>query len=314
MNTIEPSKFGVSKNSFASFMTLLEHGEIMPLQQLIQYFNDRFEAEHHSNIRPFILEKSLASGIFGPIQIGSVFEPVRRADDNEKLVGHIAQLTTIPYNNNQHSEQSMRIGDLLTDVITQPADFQSIISLDRLCRTVHMLNYLAYSHKGGVLFLDVDPRHILGIKKDHGAYFEEIIIKCGLATRNVVISMSINSFYALHHTQLLAGLNNYRQRGYQIALNIGSLYSANGLRDLIDKLSADYLRISAPNTDTNQHSNINWLSALNSLTELQNLIGGQTILQQVKEKSQANTATSARFNLVQGDYYDNLVTDHLRCL
>ena len=30
-------------------------------------------------------------------------------------------------------------------------------------------------------------------------------------------------FYALHHTQLLDGLNNYRQRGYQIALNILSL-------------------------------------------------------------------------------------------
>lgn len=288
--------------------------ENMPLQQLVQYFNDRFEAEHRSNIRPFILEKSLASGIFGPIQIGSVFEPVRRADDNETLAGHIAQLTTKPYNNNQHSEQSMSIGDLLTNVITQPADFQSIISLDRLCRTVHMLNYLTYSHKGGVLFLDVDPRHILGMKKDHGAYFEEIIIKCGLATQNVVISMAVNSFYALHHTQLLDGLNNYRQRGYQIALNIGSLYAAKGLRDLIDKLSANYLRISAPNAETSQHSNSSELSTLNALTELQNLIGGQTILQQVKQKNQADIAISARFNLVQGDYYDKLVTDHLRCL
>lgn len=286
----------------------------MPLQQLVQYFNDRFEAEHHSYIHPFILKKGLVSGIFGPIQISSVFETVRRTDDNEKLVGHIAQLSVTPYDNNQHSQQSTEIGDLLTDVISQPADFQSIISLDRLCRTVHMLNYLTYSHKGGVLFLDVDPRHILGIKQDHGAYFEEIIIKCGLATQNIVISMTVNSFYALHHAQLLDGLNNYRQRGYQIALNIGSLYTANGLRDFIDKLSANYLRISAPNAETSQHSNSNRLSTLNALTELQNLIGGQTILQQVKQKNQANTATSARFNLVQGDYYDKLVTDHLRCL
>lgn len=286
----------------------------MPLQQLVQYFNDRFEVEHQSNIRPFILEKGLVSGIFGPIQISSVFESVRRTDDNEKLSGHIAQLSVTPYDNNQHSQQSIEIGDLLTDVITQPADFQSIISLDRLCRTVHMLNYLTYSHKGGVLFLDVDPRHILGIKQDHGAYFEEIIIKCGLAIQNIVISMAVNSFYALHHTQLLDGLNNYRQRGYQIALNIGSLYAANGLRDLIDKVSANYLRISAPDTATIQHSNSNWLLTLNALTELQRLIGGQTILQQVKQKNQADIAISARFNLAQGDYYDKLVTDHLRCL
>lgn len=286
----------------------------MPLQQLVQYFNDRFEVEHQSNIRPFILEKGLVSGIFGPIQISSVFESVRRTDDNEKLSGHIAQLSVTPYDNNQHSQQSIEIGDLLTDVITQPADFQSIISLDRLCRTVHMLNYLTYSHKGGVLFLDVDPRHILGIKKDHGAYFEEIIIKCGLATQNIVISMAVNSFYALHHAQLLDGLNNYRQRGYQIALNIGSLYAAHGLRDLINKVSANYLRISAPDTATIQYSKSNWLLTLNALTELQRLIGGQTILQQVKQKNQADIAISARFNLAQGDYYDKLVTDHLRCL
>ncbi len=286
----------------------------MPLQQLVQYFNDRFETEHHSNIRPFILEKGLVSGIFGPIQISSVFDAVRRTGDHEKLIGHIAQLSVTPYDNNQHSQRSIEIGDLLTDVITQPADFQSIISLDRLCRTVHMLNYLAYSHKGGVLFLDVDPRHILGIKQDHGAYFEEIIIKCGLAVQNIVISMTVNSFYALHHTQLLDGLNNYRQRGYQIALNIGSLYAAHGLRDLIDKLSANYLRISAPDTATIQYSNSNWLSTLDQLTELQHLIGGQTILQQVKQKNQADIATTAHFNLIQGDYYDKLITDHLRCL
>ena len=43
--------------------------ENMPLQQLVQYFNDRFETGHHSNMRPFILEKRLVSGIFGPITL-----------------------------------------------------------------------------------------------------------------------------------------------------------------------------------------------------------------------------------------------------
>lgn len=286
----------------------------MPLQQLVHYFNDQFELEHHSNFRPFILERGVVSGVFGPIRISSVFAPVRQADNNEKLIGHIAQITVMPYDGNLHGEQPTEIGNLLTDVITQPADFQSIISLDRLCRTVHMLNYLAYSHNGGVLFLDVDPRHILGVQQDHGAYFEEFIIKCGLATKNVVISMTVNSFYVLHHAQLVDGLNNYRRRGYQIALNIGSLYTADGLRDLIDKLSANYLRISTPSVETIRHSNVIWLSALKTLIKSQNLAGGQTILQQINQKEQANIAATVGSELVQGDYYDKLVTDHLRCL
>ncbi len=286
----------------------------MPIQQLIYYFNDHFEQEHQSSFRPFILENGLVRGIFGPIQIGSIFSPIRQTDDYDILRGHTAQLLVSPYVNDLHNNQTEEIGSLLTDAITYPADFQSIINLDRLCRTVHMLNYLAYAHNGGVLILDVDPRHILGVEQNHGAYFEDIIIKCGLATKNIVVSVAINSFYALHHTQLLNGLNNYRQRGYKIALNIGSLYTANGLRELIDKLSPNYLRISAPNVEMIKHSSNIWSPSLKALVELQYLIGGQTILEHVEQKEQAHIATTTGFGLVQGDYYERLITDHLRCL
>jgi EAL domain-containing protein (putative c-di-GMP-specific phosphodiesterase class I) len=174
-----------------------------------------------------------------------------------------------------------------------------------------MLNYLNHSPNGGALFLDVDPRHILGVQQEHGAYFEKIIFKCGLTTKNVVISTAINSSYALNHKELLDGLYNYRRRGYQIALNIGSLYTATGLWDLIAKMSADYLRINALNIGTNQHSNAIWLPDLKKLIELQNLAGGQTILQQVEQKEQADIAASAGFDLVQGDYYEKLVEKSL---
>ena len=190
----------------------LEGESSIPLQQLVDHFNDRFEKEHHSGFRPFIVEKGLVSGLFGPIRIGSVFLPIRHFANNDSIAGHAVQLSVSPYNDGLQDEQVGELGHLLS-TIQQPADFQSIINLDRLCRTVHMLNYLPYAHCGSVLFLDVDPRHIVGVKQDHGAYFEEIIVKCGLATKNIVISMAVNSFYALHHAQLLEGLSNYRQRG-----------------------------------------------------------------------------------------------------
>lgn len=286
----------------------------MPVEQLVYYFNDHFEREHQSSFRPFILENGLVSGVFGPIQISSVFSPLRQANDYEILRGHIAQLSVSPYETDAHQIHPDKIGNLLTDAITQPTDFQSIINLDRLCRTVHMLNYLTYAHNGGVLILDVDPRHIVGVEQNHGAYFEEIIIKCGLATRNIVISASINNFYALHHEQLLKGLNNYRDRGYQIALNVGSWYTTQGLRELIDKLSPNYLRITSPTAETIQNSQSIGLTSLKGLAELQHLIGGQTILQHVNKKEQAHIALTNGFGLVQGDYFERLITDHLRCL
>ncbi len=288
----------------------LEQDKFMSLQQLVTHFNDRFEDEHHSDVRPFILENGLVNGLFGPIRIGSDFLPIRYPGDNDRIAGHAVQLSAAPYNDGLQDVQVGEFDNWLGNTAKQAADFQSIINLDRLCRTVHMLNYLRYAHKNSVLFLDVDPRHILGVKQDHGAYFEEIIVKCGLATKNIVISVALNSFYALHHAQLLEGLNNYRQRGYQIAVNVGPLYSANGLVDFIVKLSPQYLRANVPEPDAESAG----ASALATLKELQNLVGGQAILQQVNGREQAAAASALAFDLVQGSYFDKLSEDYLRCM
>lgn len=283
--------------------------QLVPLHQLVDYFNNRFEQEHQSNFRPFILDNDGVSGIFGPIRVSSIFLPVRQADGTERLIGHIAQLSVTPYENRVQSEQSKEMGNLITDTVAQPANFQSIISLDRLCRTVHLLNFLNHPHDDGVVFLDVDPRHILSVQHDHGIYFEKIIFKCGLTTQNVVISTAINSTYALDHKELLDGLYNYRRRGYQIALNIGSLYAATGLWDLIIKLSANYLRINVPTIETDQHADAIWLSDLKKLIELQKLVGGRTILQQIERREQMDIATSLGFDLVQGNYYEKRIAE-----
>ncbi len=304
----------ISESPLSPSTQQLWYGGNIPPQQLVHYFNDRFENEHLPGYRPFILENGLVSGIFGPFRISSAFSPIRHANNLGALTGHIAQITVTPVDNYLQETQSSLSGTLLTDVIARPADFQSIINLDRLNRTVHMLNYLSLSQLGGTLFLDVDPRHVLGIEQNHGVYFEEIILKCGLQTKNITISLSINSFYASHHAQLLHGLNNYRQHGYQIALNIGSLFSTPGLQNLIDKAAPNYLRINAPDKQVNNFSPEAWLKTVKSLQQNQVTHDGQIIFERVTDREQANLVDSAKINLVQGDYYDKLETDHLRCL
>jgi len=157
----------------------------MPLQHLVEYFNDRLGREHRSSFRPFILEEGKVNGLFGPIRIDSFFAPLRQTLKPTVMVGHKAQITVAP-NKTQHLYAN-EIETLLANNSVSAADFESIINFDRLSRTVHMLNYLTLAHLQGILFLEVDPRHILGIKQDHGAYFEEVIAKCGMKTKNVVI-------------------------------------------------------------------------------------------------------------------------------
>ena len=134
----------------------------MPLQHLVEYFNDRLGREHRSSFRPFVLEEGKVSGLFGPIRIDSVFSPLRQTLKPTAIVGHTAQITVAP-NKNPHLYAN-EIETLLANNSVPATEFESIINFDRLCRTVHMLNYLTIAHLQGVLFLEVDPRHILGIK------------------------------------------------------------------------------------------------------------------------------------------------------
>jgi len=286
----------------------------MSLQSLVDYFNDQFEQEHRSHYRrPFILENGRVSGLFGPIRISSVFAPLR-AGSQAPIAGHVSACAVSTYDDDFQHTRIVDCADLLTDVIKQSVDFQSIINIDRLCRTVHLLNALAIIDLGDVLILDVEPRHILGIKQDHGAYFEEIITKCGLETKRIAISMTANPFYALHHTQLLEGLNNYRHRGYQIALNVGQLYAAHGVTDLVTKLSPDYLRVTVLENNDSNPSVHALFPALSALKTFINGIGGRVVLQQQNPKEQSLIASKLGFDLIQGCFYDNRTVDALRCL
>jgi EAL domain-containing protein (putative c-di-GMP-specific phosphodiesterase class I) len=272
----------------------------MPLQNLVDYFNDRFGQEHRSSFRPFILEEGKISALFGPIKIGSVFSPIRQALKPAEIIGHAAKLKV-----STHEVQHLYSGEienLLANQSHQTSDFESIINFDRLSRTVHMLNYLPLTHLQGSLFVEVDPRHILGVKQDHGAYFEEVIRQCGLETKNVVIAMAVNSHYARHYQELVAGLDNYRSRGYQTALKFDYVAQETQSFELISKLAPSYVSLSARHLDEVRDNAL--FEKLRALKALVASTGGQTILLQIDQRKSESLARNIGFGLVQGSYYE----------
>jgi len=280
----------------------------MPLQDLVEYFNDRLGREHRSSFRPFVLEENKVSGLFGPIRIDSFFAPLRQTLKPTVIVGHTAQITVAP-NKTQHLYAN-EIETLLANNSVPATEFESIINFDRLSRTVHMLNYLTLSHLQGVLFLEVDPRHILGIKQDHGAYFEEVIAQCGLETKNVVIVLAVNSQYARYYQELINGLENYRRRGYQLALNFDYLAQESEAFNLIAKIAPNFVSLSARNMEDQVHDDI-LLTKLHQLKTQVALVGGQSILQQIDEKKSDLLARNSGFDLVEGGYYRAIAFDYL---
>ena len=280
----------------------------MPLQHLVEYFNDRLGREHRSSFRPFILEEGKVSGLFGPIRIDSFFAPLRQTLKPTVIAGHTAQITVA--HNKTQPLYTNEIENLLANNSVPATDFESIINFDRLCRTVHMLNYLTLAHLQGVLFLEVDPRHILGIKQDHGAYFEEVIVQCGLETNNVVIVLAVNSQYARYYQELINGLENYRHRGYQIALKFDYLPHDSQVLDLITKIKPNYVSLSARSLESQLHDGTLQAKLEHLKTQVAS-VGGQSILQQIDEKKSDLLARNAGFGLVEGGYYRAIAFDYL---
>jgi len=173
-----------------------------------------------------------------------------------------------------------------------------------------MLNYLTLSHLQGMLFLEVDPQHILGIKQDHGAYFEEVIAQCGLETKNIVIVLTVYSQYARYYQELINGLDNYRRRGYQLALNFDCLAEESEALDLIERISPNYVSLSARRMlDRAQDDTL--LAKLQQLKTRVTSVGGQCILQQIDEKKSDLLARNTGFDLVDGGYYRSIAFDYL---
>ena len=278
----------------------------MPLQYLVEYFNDRLGREHRASARPFILEYGKVSGIFGPIRVNTVLNPLRNALRPTEIFGHVAQVQVDPH----HSPQ-LYANDLESLVSDNPVvveDPESIINFDRLSRTVHMLNYLTIVHLDGELFLEVDPRHILGIKQDHGAYFEEVIRQCGLETKNIVIVLAVSRQYAPYYKELIKGLENYHNRGYQIALKFDYIVRDVETFKLIAEIAPQYVIQSARNILVRVHSD-ELFEQLSQFNAKISSLGAQSILEQVEDIKFATLAKNSGFDWVAGDYYNEVLGD-----
>ncbi len=262
----------------------------MPIQDLVEYFNDRLEWEHHANFRPFFFKDDRVYGLFGPVRVATNFQTIHTVEPTPLIVGQWAQLqvTTeeIPH------LQSHELELLLSLPSSQAIHPDSIVDFDRLARTVHMLNFLTVSHTAGFLQLDVDPRHVLGVKRDHGAYFQEVIVKCGLQPENIAINLKVSPVYARYFRNLLHGLENYRHRGYKIGLQLPGLTPS--LAALVEQLQPDWM--SLPVTSDEARDN----TLLPSVPALALAVDNQGLAQVAQDKGFAYA--TGRYDLSQGLY------------
>lgn len=269
----------------------------MPLQQLVEYFNQRFTEAEGFKHPPLQLHGTRVEGRIGNLRIGSILQPVRLAASPSVVIGHDASslIPDAPNGSNLPSQDSA------------PDASQDIVNLDRLTRTVHMLNYLPVAHDDGHLFLHVHPRHVLAVKKDHGAYFEEIIRRCGLSTRRVVITLQVSPVYDRHLVLLLERLRNYRDRGYSTAIKFDDRAGISFLEryciEFLYRFTPDFVRFDTRFFPRLTRDAGNYRRRSSLLLAIRRL-DTQLMIEGIHGEADAQLATLLQADLVKGSYYE----------
>lgn len=176
----------------------------MPLGDLIRYFNAHGEPGGGT----LFADGPRVAAWHEGLHLGSWFQPIVDLGRNA-VVGHEAFLVAGTVDRQPLAPEA---------AFDLAGDAPSVVRFDRLCRTLHALNFLAQRrHAGGYLYLNVHPRYLLALPSQHGLIFEAILKRCGLGPEDIVLELDANRIN--DDSRLLEAITAYRQRGYRIALD-----------------------------------------------------------------------------------------------
>lgn len=173
-----------------------------------------------------------------------------------------------------------------------------IVTFDRLCRTVHALNFARQAWTGDTLFLNVDARHLLSVGGGHGAAFEALLAQCGLTPGRVVLEILESGIDDLGH--LAVAVEAYQRRGYRIALDDFGCRHSNF--DRLWHLTPDIVKLDRSLIEQATHNRRARL-ILPRLVEIIHSLGAQAVCEGIETAEQHRLAADAGADLVQGYHY-----------
>jgi EAL domain-containing protein (putative c-di-GMP-specific phosphodiesterase class I) len=206
---------------------------------------DRFRATHpHTLIARYVAtlpaseaaacplfrsDESRVAGRFFNCRVSSVFQPIVELSQG-RVAGHHGLLRI-----DGQGEAPLAPWGLFA----LAAGDAMLRQLDRLCRTLHALNYFPQVDDEQWLFLNVEPRLLATVPSEHGKVFERILAKFGLTPRRIVIDLPRSVIADPWLLERVA--RNYSVRGYRVAVPVDSWDEAT-LR-LLEGVSADIVKV-----------------------------------------------------------------------
>jgi EAL domain-containing protein (putative c-di-GMP-specific phosphodiesterase class I) len=213
-----------------------------------------------------------------------VFQPIVDLNKNEPL-GHEALLRAIDQKGN---------------TIAPPAAFRQaevaerLVKFDRVCRTLHTLNFLNMGKSSGLLFLNVHPELLVAVNA-HGKVFEQVLHQHDVATNEVVIE--IHESAVSEEKLLAAAIANYRERGYKIAIDDFGKEHSNLER--LWTLAPEYVKLDCGIIQQAEF-NPRLQRILPKLVEIIHELDAEVVIEGIETQSQLELAQHAGIHLAQG--------------
>ena len=215
-------------------------------------------------------------GDFYKCRLSSVFQPVFAASGRE-VVAHEARVRSDGWGDDAVSPWG---------IFSMIAGDSALVRLDRLCRTLHILNYFGRASASQFLSLRVEPRLLTSVKHDHGRVFGEILRLCGVGPSRVVIEIPGE---ATEDRELVERASeNYRARGYRVAISHAPSTDPN----VLESIRPELLRIDCRLLSAD--------GALDRLVERVHGWGGRAIAIKIDTARDLVVATRAGVDLLPG--------------
>ncbi len=171
-----------------------------------------------------------------------------------------------------------------------------LVQFDRVSRALHVLNFRQIYAENGLLFLSVHPNLLISVNA-HGKVFERILHANSVPTERVVIQ--IDEGLVAHDKQLIEAIDNYRDRGYRIAIeHFGNTHSHI---DRLWKLAPDFVKLDA-GLIQKAENNERLHKVLPSLLNLVKDLGAQALITGIETQSQLDIAIESGGTLLQGSF------------
>lgn len=241
-----------------------------------------------------LLEQSSGefNSTFLGVRLNSAFQPIYDIKHGE-LFGHEALLRP-------------SLGDDLASTpefaFTYAEQAGKLVPFDRVSRTLHVLNFRQIYAENGLLFLNVHPKLLIAVNA-HGKVFERILHSNSVPTERVVIE--IQEGLIEQEKQLSEAIDNYRDRGYRIAIDrFGSTQSHI---DRLWKFAPDFVKLDM-SLIQKAEQNVRIRKILPGLIKMIQDLGAQPVITGIETQAQLDIAIESGANLVQGFFLARPVT------